>query len=400
VSMNRVRTPGLKLSCLGPLVVGILLSAGCDSSAEVHGTVVSDSAGISISTHQGNDQPATLRFQEEFRLGGSDSRPEESFYQVGSGTVGIDSEGRIHVLNPDAHRVDIFDGRGNHLRTVGRAGGGPGELGRPFGLSVSPSGGFAVTDVSKPGFVGFGPDGEILPTVPFPPGFFGGPVHRFEGGMIVTVQERPEGSTRLEDVLLEITEDDTLRITRLQRPEMVPIELTSCGMRFSGMPPMFSPTLRWTARGDRVAAASSAEYDIGIFEDGRPVRRVRRSVEARPATERLAIEELGEGMSVGTEAGTVVCDPTEVVRKRGIAPVIPAIGRLAFAPDGSLWVERGGVRDEPRPIDVFSSDAEYRGTLPPGSPFPVAFFPDGRFAAADTDELDVTRLVVYRIVED
>jgi hypothetical protein len=34
------------------------------------------------------------------------------------------------------------------------------------------------------------------------------------------------------------------------------------------------------------------------------------------------------------------------------------------------------------------------GTLPPGTPFPVGFLPDGRLLISETDELDVSRLVV------
>ena len=49
---------------------------------------------------------------------------------------------------------------------------------------------------------------------------------------------------------------------------------------------------------------------------------------------------------------------------------------------------------------ISSPDGAYTGTPPAGSPFPIAFLSGGRFAAAETDELDVTRLVVYEMPPD
>jgi hypothetical protein len=138
---------------------------------------------------------------------------------------------------------------------------------------------------------------------------------------------------------------------------------------------------------------------VALFEGTREIRRIRRALPPRMTSDRLGLEEVGEAMRIQTESGERVCDSREVVEQRGVASVIPAVGRLALAPDGGLWVERGGVRGEPRAIDLFTDEGIYRGTLPEGTPFPIAFFPDGRIAAPHTDELEVTRLVVYRVRE-
>lgn len=82
---------------------------------------------------------------------------------------------------------------------------------------------------------------------------------------------------------------------------------------------------------------------------------------------------------------------------RGFAPTIPAIARVALSPDGRLWVEHRAARGDPQAIDLFTPDGHYAGTLPPGSPFPILFLPDGRIAAAETDEFDATRLLVFRM---
>ena len=125
---------------------------------------------------------------------------------------------------------------------------------------------------------------------------------------------------------------------------------------------------------------------------------VRRDVPPRDATPELAQREVGDSMRV--RGGTLRCAiaPEAVVEARGFAPVIPLIRSVSIARDGSLWVERTTPRNDPPLVDVFSPDGEYRGTLPAGSPVPIAFFPNGDIAASEksTDD-DVERLVVYRV---
>jgi hypothetical protein len=393
----RMTSPSAGTPPASILLAAALLLGGCGGSdAAETGTIVRDSAGIVIVSHEGTDRPAGLEFVEEFRLGGSDARPEEAFFQVGPGTIGVDDEGRIFVLDTQGRQVVIFDDAGRHLRSVGRSGGGPGEFGFPIGLTVAPDGGFGVMDVSKRGIVSFSLEGEILPTVPFPAGYFGGILHRTDDGFVSQQQLVEAGAAS--DLLVRITGTDTVRVVRADRPELRPIQLESCGMGFSGMPPVFSPTLRWAARDETIVAAITARYELSIFHGDTEARRIRRAIPPRPASERLAVEELGEGMTVGLGDGRrVVCDSREVVEQRGFAPVIPAVGRIAIDRDGAFWVQRGGLQGEPRAIDLFNADGEYQGTLPPGTPFPLAFFPDGRIAASHTDDLEVTRLVVYRV---
>lgn len=381
------------------LLTAALLLGGCGgSNAAEAGTIISDSAGVVIVSHEGGDRPAGLEFVEEFRLGGSDTRPEEAFFQVGPGTIEVDDAGRIFVLDTQSRQVVIFDDTGRHLRSVGRSGDGPGEFGFPVGLTVAPEGEFGVLDISKRGIVSFSVDGEILPTVPFPAGFFGGILHRTDDGSVWQQQLVEDGAPS--DVLLRSARADTIRIVHADRPEMRPIQLESCGMRFSGMPPVFYPTLRWAARDQTIVAATTAEYEISIFHGDVETRTIRRAISPVPASERLAVEEQGEGMTVGLGDGRqIVCDSREVVEQRGFAPVIPAVGRIAIDREGGIWVRRGGLREEPSAIDLFDADGAYRGTLPPGAPFPLAFFPDGRIAAAHTDDFEVTRLVVYRVEE-
>lgn len=371
-----------------------LVLIGCSGDAPP-ASIRTDSAGIEIVRYAGPDREIRIDLTEEFRLGGSETDPNQSFYSVFRGTVATDAAGNIYVLDSPAYRVVVFGPGGEFLRAMGRQGGGPGELAFPAGLVVSADGHVGVIDFGKRGIVRWDADGNALPIEPLPAGFFGGGLHIEKDVTVLSGSTEIEG--RRFDVLFRIAGGDTAIVARVDPGATRPIQLESCGMAFSGMPALFTPTIRWSAAGDRIAVATGAGYDIAIQEDGREVRRIRRDVAPAVATEELAVRDLGEGMTVRTEGGVRTCDPREVVEQRGFADVIPVTGTLAFAPDGSLWVERGGVRDEPRAIDRFDADGDYLGTLPAGTPFPLLFLPDGRVAVAEKDDLDVVRLVIYRI---
>lgn len=195
---------------------------------------------------------------------------------------------------------------------------------------------------------------------------------------------------------------DTVLVDSLRLPEAETIAFESCPMRFSGLPPLFHPLLTWAVRGSRVALNDRAAYQLDLYEvrDGSATRigSWRRDIAPPPATVERAVAEVGrDGMSVEVGGRTVMCDPEEVVQLRGFADVVPAVEGLAWSPDGHLWVERAHARGELFPIDIFAPDGRYLGTLPPGTPWPVAFPGRGRIAAIETDALDVDRVVVYAI---
>lgn len=376
-------------------LLAVATIAACGESAG-DASVVTDSAGVEIVTYAGPDRPLPAELTEEFRLGGSETDPQQSFFNVFASAVGTDAESNIYVFDREGSRVVVFDSRGRFLRSMGRSGEGPGEIGMGFALVVRTDGTAGVVDISKRGLVWFGPDGEPLPVQPMPPAYYGGMVAATRGAVILPVQHTTSDD-EITDALVRVHGADTMTILVSPPNELKPVSFPSCGMSFSGMAPIFGPSLRWAANATHVGAAVSAAYDVDLYEGARLVRRIRRDREPLTATEELAVKELGDAMQVRTEGGIHRCEPYEVVRVRGFAPSIPAIARIALSPDGWLWVEHGGVRGDPKPIDLFTPTGEYAGTLPPGAPFPILFLPDGRIAAAETDEFDVTRLVVLRM---
>lgn len=384
------------MGAIGPalLLVAIGVPSGCtDGSTEAIRAEVTDSAGISIVRSVSEDLPLRLESEPVLALGGKDT-PEESFYSIAASTVATDGDGNLYVLEWDAYRVQVFDSTGTHQRTLGRQGGGPGELQYPFGLAVAAVGRVWVVDVGKRALVGWTRDGDVLPQEPLPVAYSGGRVEWTPSGLFMPLRDSLAHHLAL---IREAGEPQVL--ASLPLAETRSVELTSCGMFFGQREPIFSPSLTWTAAGNTVVVARNPDYVLDVYEDGRLVRSIRRDLPPRPASEELARASLGEGwrVGIGSQGREVVCDPAEVVEQQGFAPYLPMVGALAYAPDATLWVQRYTVASDPSPIDLFDPDGRYIGTLPEGSPFPIGFLPDGRILVSETDELDVQRLVVRTV---
>jgi hypothetical protein len=354
--------------------------------------VVSDSAGMRVVSSPAADRSLDWTFTPTLTLGGEETGPE-AFYSVNERTVGVDNAGRIYVLDAEGHRLVVFASDGSHLRTLGREGEGPGEIAWPIRLDVKPDGTALIEDIGRGRVHGFDPEGmpiesdeELVPNtrrIWSSEGFY---------SSISTVEE-----DQMLYRFFRVADSDTTELARLKAPASGVIELESCGMAVSGMTPLFSPNVVWDAWRDRAVARVGTSYQVDLFERGRPVARYRRAVEPVAANRELAKREVGEGMRMMTPAGARECAWDEVVEKRGVAELVPAIRGLRVDPDGRIWVSRGGPRPEPTPTDILSADGTYLGTLPAEMPFPIGFLPDGRILAVETDALEVERLVVYRI---
>ena len=353
-----------------------------------------DSAGVEIVQSPGADRTLPWTLAPVVTIA-SDDTQGAGVFDPNEYAIRTDSVGRVYVMDRSGYRIIVFDVDGRYMRSLGRKGGGPGELGFPLAFAVAADGTVSVFDALKHKLVRFAPDGSILPEKEMGSGFFGGTMYATGDDYLYSYQGRgPSGTT---SGVFHVTSTGGSVLVESADPPMKPIELKSCGMSFSGMPPLLAANYRWDASHGKIAIARDAEYEIGIYEQGKLTRRIRRDIAARAATKELAVKELGDGMRVGTEGGVRVCQPDEVVEQRGFAPTIPAIGRIAIAPDGSIWLRRGGVKGENLPIDVFASDGAYQGSLPPETPFPSAFLSPDRIATVVKDEMDVGRIVIYDI---
>jgi hypothetical protein len=203
-------------------------------------------------------------------------------------------------------------------------------------------------------------------------------------------------------VALAVLEGNSVRALARSRPTpTVTAHFEGCGpMPGSRGPIIFAPDLPWDVHDSLVAFAAEAGYVVRVANlEGRVFRSVRRGVRARPAT-RADAEHWAREHPIRVTSGAGECRirPGEMVDKMGFADSLPSISGIRLAPDGTLWVQRWTVGDEPGPVDVFDASGEYLGTLPEGVPFPLEFTPGGHVLVAERDELDIERLVVAELI--
>jgi hypothetical protein len=393
VPANHFRMSGTATPYRGAVLVLALLSA-CSDGPPLEQTIVSDSAGVRVVSNLAPDMRLDWTFAPTLTLGGEEEGPE-SFYSVSERTVGVDATGRIYILDADGHRLLVFSDDGTLVRTLGREGKGPGEISWPFGLTVKPDGTALIDDIGRGTVHGFDSTGAPLDNVeelvPNNRRIWGG------GGFFSAISTLENDQTLYR--FLRVLDADTTELARHTSPATGLVEFKSCGMALSGVSPLFSPHIVWDAWRALAAVSIGPAYLIDVFDRGSRVARYRRSIEPVRANRDMAVRELGDGMRVMTSAGVRECSADEVIEKRGLAEYVPAIRALRVGPDGRIWVSRGGPRSEPTATDVLAADGTYIGTLPAAVPFPIGFLPDGRMLASERDEMDVVRLVVYRIDE-
>lgn len=393
------------------------------------------------------DRSIDVTVDDLYRVGSIDGASWDSFTRVASMAFGDD--GRLHILDPAQRRVHVVSAEGEHLRSFGTPGEGPGEFRSPSGVQALADGRIVVADGGHQAFLVYSPEGAFLGSHPFGSGgaFPGARLQRQGDDAVVAhmqgmrIESGPGGgmpgmpTTTPVDrwTLGEGGDVAHERLLEAWRPERAPPRqqgggAAGPGIVLMGSPPALEPGVHFAALPDgRLALADSSAYQIRIYDpdgaQGTPPRVVGRDiapVPVGPAEEeaererQLAALEAGGGPQIqvsmgGPGGGGGQTVPQEQIRDMLRARVatltfwheIPVITRLAADPEGRLWVERSGGIGEQGPIDLLEADGTYIGSIAPGGiRTPVAFGPDGRAAWVEMDELEVPYVRVGRIRVD
>ena len=387
---------------IGAMMAPFWIAGACAPGDMADSVIRSDSAGVEIVVSPAEDQTLGWTLAREFDLGGESEGPE-SFFNVSAGSVAADGQGHIYVLDYQGRRVVAFTTDGQFVGEFGQEGQGPGELRLPGSLSVSPNGTVSVFDYDKRGLVRYRPDGSFLDQIPLPyspPGNRQRQIGAFEEGILVASQTQGGPSGQLGHALHVITDADTTTLAEWTFPPPAGVTYAGCGGGLR-LPRLFEVEIAWSVHAGSVLVSQSPGYELELYSGTELKRRFGRALPLREATRDLAILELGDGFEINFGRGPCTIPAAEMVDGRGFAAHVPWVAQVTLSPSGAAWVLRKEVGEEMQgPVDVFDPSGAYIGTLPDGSPFPLMFLDDNRFAAAETDAFDVTRLVVYRVVRE
>lgn len=364
-----------------------------------------DSAGVEIVTSDplNSDARCTLSEEPAVSIGSLEGDDPYLFYFLrGANRL---SDGSIAVMDNGTGEIRIFSAQGEHLRSMGGKGEGPGEFRIGRFIWVLPGDTLWVGDYRPWRYHVYAADGQYSRTVDIKPLYFNASL---DGGVLDNGT-----SINVRDLFDWMDE-------RFQRPEPLYVEAHAAdgtligelaelnGMRWGNVEGsdasvfvLFDPVPRIAARGATIAIATAREPEVRILDEQFRLRRIVRWEDregevtgAHVQRWREAYMERRGGRRSEDWSGV---DEAVVSEDRPVAEVFPAVADVAVGRDGRLWV------------------LPYR--KPGGTVERMAFGPDGRFLChfantsgaaiyefgadyilgVDRDEMDVERVVMYEL---
>ena len=382
-------------------VLLLLLAAACNapsSDATAERTVTTDSAGVRRREIPATERPLDSALVEVARIAPADSGPA-SFDALRPGNVATNAVDRLYVLVTDESRIAVFDDGGALQASWGRRGGGPGEIGFGDDLTVDADGTVWLFDYQQGAFVRFDSAGAPLPIVRVPNDSAGSaeaPLFVTPDGVAFVRRRQEDDSVHRALLLATATDTATLRpqaqfVTR-------DVSFPSCPMlRMSGLPPYFSPDLTVVRTPRGVAIQPDGTWRVEWYEGARLTEVWTRALPPRASDATLLAAEIDGALTLRFGDNSCTVPPEEAGAARGVVATLPALRRIAVAPDGSLWAERWEARSASPRVDVLSPDGTLRGTIT-GRGAPLGFLRGGRVVYAETDPAtELASLVIYRV---
>lgn len=398
------------LSALGPLVIPSLLlalgsSSGCspsESNAATmwSGTVDTLANGTVLVSNPSDGvwgSETAWRVIEEVRIGTLEGDGPDMFGGIGS--IEVAENGNIYVYERQALELRVFGPTGEHIRTVGREGGGPGEFKQVIGMDWAPDGTLWMVDPGNNRISVFDTSGAYVTShrtignyiiSPWPGGFdTTGAFYNYG----IDTEAEPEEQFVMVRYNANMEPADTFQVPRYDAGDAF-FELRARNS-FWRMSIPFTPGMRWElARTGDIWFGVTGDYRLFKTNlDGDTLRVVSREHESIAVTEADIEREL-EGFDDFLREGGKV--------DRSRIPAVKPAFRTFFLDDANrLWVmPMTSNADEGRLLDVFDSEGRYLGRVQ--LPFviqryPTPLFRNGRIYAVTRDDLEVPYVVSARI---
>ncbi|WP_423930426.1 6-bladed beta-propeller [Candidatus Palauibacter sp.] len=409
---------------LTSLIIATSLAA-CDAGAGASGAgpdVVVETRGDTtvVRTLSGNVWGADATLVPQLSIGEVEGPEEFLFGAIGS--IAVDDDGRVYVLDRQAFNVRGFDADGAHIETLGGPGEGPGELSTTGSIAILPGGRVAAQDPLNSRIQVYGPEPNETEAwryesgafvLPFKP-LFVDPLGRI---LVAAPQSSAPG-----DVVEQVA---VLGADGVQQDTLIPPHGDFEPPSVEVYVPMFERSVtspvpltarrHWTLNPDgHFVTGVSTDYRIDLEGDAGVLRieRVYEPVAVSEAERSYHREDTTRSMRL-TQPDWSWNGPL-------IPETKPPFRGLISGRDGRIWVQlwteaypeenedydpdnpRSDPVTWPSPLryDVFDSDGTYLGAVVPPEGFadyPQPIFDGDDVWAVTRDALGVERVVHFRL---
>lgn len=363
------------------LVIVLAVAGPGPSQAEWQGEIVTENGERIVRSPETPLESVTIAPEELWRRGDED---DDLFFGMPMQIL-ADDEGNIYVLDAQVSEIIVFSPEGEHLRTIGGEGEGPGEFRGAGDMFLRNDGVIGVVVVFPGKIVQLTTDGLPANAFPYPGDKTGGFQLIFKGlatgeRIFVSGAVQTSGGGKIKN-----DQENYLKALDYQGNEVAHFHSLTEVTQYGGMEfdekTFNNFTHYWTAAGDGRAAAALTfdDYRIHVWKAGGTldyiIDRPDYAPLERTADEKARFQELFAGVTSWNPNSTFTASDTH----RGVT-------RLEFQPDGSLWVVSGrGTWDRGEGVfvsfDVYDRDGRFVKRVDftgPGNPMD-----DGMFFAGD-----------------
>lgn len=399
------------------LLVGV--AGACAGDGGEWAGTVSDSAGVQMVANpdRGIWTSATRwTVEEELRIGTVEGEPEYQFGQIGF--MAVDADGQIFVLDAQAQQIKVFAADGGYRHTIGKPGGGPGEIG-PGALFVfaGPGDTLIVPDMANQRVNLFLPDGADAGSFPF--SLAEGMPMQFQAtstGSLV-MQRRPmPGPNQPErdslDAIVVVTTAGTVTDTMMKFPSGKTFQMSGGTPEIN----LYTKESAWRITDDlKLLYATNDDYRLSLYtSDGRCERIITKPFERQPVGERDQQAVMGFLERAWTDAGVPPALLPQLRNMVHFGEYFPAFATIQTGPQGTIWVQQiqaasdlseeeleryNLLEDTGAPEwDVFGADGRFLGVVSMPKRFAPRVFRGSEIYGVWRDELDVQYVMRLRVV--
>jgi len=404
----------------------ILLVSACGDRAATGSPRIRDSAGVQIVENVAVAGPDAWTVSEpaQVDIGGGGGHPAYDFNAVTN--VLRFPDGRIVVANRSTNEIRIFDSLGAHLKTVGRAGGGPGEFQSLIAAWRGPGDSLLAADILSRRLSVFDTEGNFVRSfglggetgLPMPTAGtlqFAIPQGWLRDGSVVGIaqgfrfNDAREGIYRDSQAVIRYSPDGTAGDTlgRFPGAEMEQVQLSFRGQTMSIPQPVPLGRLAvFLVEDTQLFVARNEGWQVEVYVmDGRLARLIRveapevRITEADQAAHReeqlAAIESQPETRNVPEAIKEQIVSR---VKNAAYPATMPLIAGLLRDSEGNLWVQqwpRPGERANRFTVLDSTGAAVGHATMP--DRFRATAIGNGVVAGVWRDPDDVEHVRVYRL---